>query len=148
MVPEPTVERDRVNIGRAAKATAEVTRRAGPRWSHESVVGPLAAAGSAEPAMPKSSWAALNRLTCPGPGVSAASLSAATTSTTQELAGALMVLTIGPMPGTFVLVATAAGVPGCTPNNDTAPPAALLTSPLKRTETWYEPGPGSSLPVR
>ncbi len=135
IAPEPIVERDNVNIGLAANATAEVTSRAGPRWSHESVVGPLAAAGSAEPAIPKSSLAALNRLICPEPGVSRASLSEATMSTTQELAGALMVFTIGPMPGTLILVAAAAGGPGWTPNNDTAPPAALSTSPLKRTAT-------------
>src|SRR5882672_10188938 len=48
IVPEPTVVSDNVNMGRAAKATADVTRRAGPRWSHESVVAPIAAAGFVE----------------------------------------------------------------------------------------------------
>src|SRR5258708_14015855 len=63
IAPEPIVERDNVNIGLAANATAEATSRAGPRWSHGSVVGPLAAAGSAGPPVPKRSLARRNRCT-------------------------------------------------------------------------------------
>ena len=64
--------------------------------------------------MPNRFRAALNRLIWPGPGVGLALISDATMSTTQESAGALIVVLIGPRLRGLKLVAATAGAPGWT----------------------------------
>src|SRR5215467_3799518 len=91
ITPDPIVAVDSVNTGAAASATADVTIRLRPFWSHESVVGPLGGAASVDPAIPNRVREALNRFVWPVPGVKGRSLSEATISISQELGGALTV---------------------------------------------------------
>src|SRR4030095_14461632 len=98
--------------------------------------------------MPNRFRAALNRWTWPGPGVGLALISDATMSTTQESAGALIVVLIGPRLMGLTLVAATTGAPGWTPNQDSAPPGAPSTFLVKLTETSSETAGGSSWPVR